>query len=234
MKFLENPNLETLGEILSSPEDNLDGRLEARIESYSCKLTSEDKKMFGRTTIKRGVSPHDLAALSPPSTTNVPPPHRTRTWSTSSNEGGLVGACSRKTLFYLISTLNHSYGADYDFTASQSDEFSHEPSVAWVKNFIDSTLTACISSKFTPQLKNQLWGALENEISPSECEIYSYNPDKDPNDDEPSIWSFSFFFFNKRLKRIVYFSVRSVSSCSFNEFNEEESIEFDHASVEVY
>ena len=34
MKYLENSNLETLGEILSTSEDNLDGRLEARIESY--------------------------------------------------------------------------------------------------------------------------------------------------------------------------------------------------------
>ena len=68
----------------------------------------------------------------------------------------MVGACSRKTLFYLISTLNHTYGADYDFTAAQSDEFSQEPSVSWVKNFIDSTLTAAISSKFTTHLKNQV------------------------------------------------------------------------------
>jgi len=170
MKYLENSNLETLGEILSTSEDNLDGRLEARIESYSCKLTSEDKKMFGRQTIKRGVSPHELAALSPPTTCSVSPPTRARTWSTrwcprhklrnltekfflSSTEGGMVGACSRKTLFYLISTLNHSYGADYDFTSAQSDEFSHEPSTAWVKNFIDSTLTAAAHSTYTPLVK---------------------------------------------------------------------------------
>ena len=34
MKFLENANFETLGEILSTKEDNLDGRIEARVESY--------------------------------------------------------------------------------------------------------------------------------------------------------------------------------------------------------
>ena len=68
----------------------------------------------------------------------------------------MVGACSRKTLFYLISTLNHSYGADYDFTSAQSDEFSHEPSTAWVKNFIDSTLTAAAHSTYTPLVKAQV------------------------------------------------------------------------------
>ena len=141
--------------------------------NFSCKLTSEDKKMFGRQTIKRGVSPHELAALSPPTTCSVSPPTRARTWSTrwcprhklrnltekfflSSTEGGMVGACSRKTLFYLISTLNHSYGADYDFTSAQSDEFSHEPSTAWVKNFIDSTLTAAAHSTYTPLVKAQV------------------------------------------------------------------------------
>ena len=44
-----------------------------------------------------------------------------------------MGACSRKTLFHLISTLNQSYGGDYDFSSVKSDEFSHEPSCTWVK-----------------------------------------------------------------------------------------------------
>ena len=74
----------------------------------------------------------------------------------SNNDDQLVGACSRKTLFYLISTLNQSYGSDYDFSKVKSDEFSHEPSVTWVKNFIDSSLTAALSNKFTPQMRNQV------------------------------------------------------------------------------
>ena len=77
----------------------------------------------------------------------------------------MVGACSRKTLFYLISTLNHSYGADYDFTSAQSDEFSHEPSTAWVKNFIDSTLTAAAHSTYTPLVKAQVNLVLKVAIS---------------------------------------------------------------------
>ena len=77
-------------------------------------------------------------------------------FSSANDETCLVGACSRRTLFYLQSTLNHSYGGDYDFSNVQSDEFSHEPSVCWVKNFIDSTLTAALSSQYTPQIKNQV------------------------------------------------------------------------------
>ena len=45
-------------------------------------MTQDDKKALGRMTHKRrGVSPHDLAALSPPTTSQTPAP-RQRTWST--------------------------------------------------------------------------------------------------------------------------------------------------------
>lgn len=230
MKLLENINFEALSEALTT-EDCLDGRIDARIESYSCKMTSNDKKFLGRAVTKRGVSPHDLAALSPPTTAAAPAPtSRIRTWSWSSNsdENCLVGACSRRTLFFLQSTLNHSYGGDYDFSAVQSDEFSHEPSISWVKNFIDSTLTAALSSKYTPQLKNQLWTTIEKEISLTDCEIFSFNPEKDPNDDELCMWSFTFFFFNKKLKRIVMFLVRAVTGISYDAELEYDSQESDY------
>merc|ERR1712110_808972 len=81
MKLLENINFEALSEALTT-EDCLDGRIDARIESYSCKMTSNDKKFLGRAVTKRGVSPHDLAALSPPTTAAAPAPtSRIRTWS---------------------------------------------------------------------------------------------------------------------------------------------------------
>ncbi|XP_022760131.1 repressor of RNA polymerase III transcription maf1-like [Durio zibethinus] len=42
----------------------------------------------------------------------------------------------------------------------------------------------------------------------SECEIYSYNPDSDadPFLEKGAIWSFSFFFYNRKLKRVVSFN----------------------------
>jgi hypothetical protein len=234
----DNISFESLGEALST-EDCIDGRIDAKLESYSCKLTSEDKKFLGRSLTKRGASPHDLAALSPPTTSVPNTAHRTRTWSTSSanDETCLVGACSRRTLFYLQSTLNHSYGGDYDFSNVQSDEFSHEPSVGWVKNFIDSTLTAALSSQYTPQIKNQLWTSLEKEITLVDCEIFSFNPEKEPNDEERCMWSFTFFFFNKRLKRIVMFNVRAVTAVYEPEFyDSQESIDFLNSdeTCEVY
>jgi hypothetical protein len=45
------------------------------------------------------------------------------------------------------------------------------------------------------------------------CDVYSYRTDQgepDPFDDQNSIWSFNYFFYNRKLKRIVYFSCRSL------------------------
>ena len=40
----------------------------------------------------------------------------------------------------------------------------------------------------------------------------SYNPDldSDPFGEEGSLWSFNYFFYNKKLKRIVFLTCRSV------------------------
>jgi len=42
----------------------------------------------------------------------------------------------------------------------------------------------------------------------------SYNPDldSDPFGEDGSLWSFNYFFYNKRLKRIVFFTCRSIRS----------------------
>lgn len=47
-------------------------------------------------------------------------------------EGPLSDKCSRKTLFYLIATLNESFRPDYDFSRTRGHDFSREPSVNWV------------------------------------------------------------------------------------------------------
>ena len=50
--------------------------------------------------------------------------------STSGDEEGpLCDTTSRKTLFYLIATLNASFQPDYDFSHARSEEFSREPSI---------------------------------------------------------------------------------------------------------
>lgn len=52
--------------------------------------------------------------------------------SSEDGENPLSDKCCRKTLFYLITTLNESFRPDYDFSAARAHEFSREPSLNWV------------------------------------------------------------------------------------------------------
>lgn len=133
--------------------------LPSRIESYSCKMAGDDKHMF-KQFCQEG-EPHVLEALSPPQSTSttspsqwvveLPVPGRFY-WhleeimrgllflcvpsrlgkSIEDGENPLSDKCCRKTLFYLITTLNESFRPDYDFSAARAHEFSREPSLNWV------------------------------------------------------------------------------------------------------
>lgn len=210
MKLLESSRFEAINSALSF--ETGDCRIDGRIESYSCKMIVADKRLFKSIMNDLAVGPHELQALSPPQTgfssQSFNKPH------SQGEEGGgpLCDTISRKTLFYLISTLNASFHPDYDFSQARSDEFSKEPSLTWVTNAIDSNLFATANQVYST-LQPQLWAALDNEICLSECDIYSYNPDldSDPFGEDGCLWSFNYFFYNKRLKRIVFFPCRAAS-----------------------
>lgn len=78
-------------------------------------------------------------------------------------------------------------------------------------NAVNCSLFSAVREDFKA-LKPQLWNAVDEEICLAECDIYSYNPDldSDPFGEDGSLWSFNYFFYNKRLKRIVFFSCRSI------------------------
>ena len=63
----------------------------------------------------------------------------------------LYDTTSRKTLYYLKSALNASFGIDYDFSTTQSHEFTREPHIDNVRKEIDGRLvgmpfTYCLMS----------------------------------------------------------------------------------------
>lgn len=88
-------------------------------------------------------------------------------------DGPLCDTISRKTLFYLIATLNSAFHPDYDFSDAKSHEFSKEPSLQWVMNAVDSNLSATAGDHYRT-LRTALWAAIDDEISLSECDIYRY------------------------------------------------------------
>ena len=122
MKLIESTIFEALNSALSL-ETRL-YRISTRIENYSCKMAGNEKAMYKRFTIEQGKSPTDLQALSPPISSS-PQVSFFGAPSTSSDEDGpLCDTISRKTLFYLIATLNASFGPDYDFSNAKVSLFS--------------------------------------------------------------------------------------------------------------
>ncbi|NXR21588.1 MAF1 polymerase, partial [Cinclus mexicanus] len=85
-----------------------------------------------------------------------------------------------------------------------------------VVNAVNCSLFSAVREDFKA-LRPLLWDAVDEEISLAECDIYSYNPDldSDPFGEDGNLWSFNYFFYNKRLKRIVFFTCRSVSGYTY-------------------
>ena len=77
-------------------------------------------------------------------------------------------------------------------------------------NTVDSQLQTTAKDAFF-NLKDHLWAAINDEIQLKECDVFSYNPDlaSDPFGEDGCIWSFNYFFYNKKLKRIVFFNCRA-------------------------
>lgn len=215
MKLLESSRFEAINNALTI--QNGDVSIFGRIESYSCKMAKNDKQLYKRF-ISSEQSANDLQALSPPQTLLDMSPLFAR-GSYSGDEGvTLCDTISRKTLFYLIATLNSTFEPDYDFSDAKSHEFSKEPSIQMIVNSIDSNLSAVAGEQYT-QLKNHLWTTIDDEIQLNDCDIYSYNPDlnSDPFSEPGSLWSFNYFFYNKKMKRIVFYNCRAInpnSSCN--------------------
>jgi Maf1 regulator len=134
MKLLESTRFEAINSALTIQTG--DTTIFGRIESYSCKMAGNDKQMY-----KRFISNDqaDLQALSPPQTLMDMSPFFNR-GSYSGDEGvTLCDTISRKTLFYLIATLNSAFEPDYDFSdAKVKDSFS-----SFISTSIHTATTIC-------------------------------------------------------------------------------------------
>lgn len=177
MKLLESSRFEALNSALCFETGQY--KIIGRVESYSCKMAAQDKRLYKSMNSDPGCSPHDLQALSPPQSMgflsqSISPVKGFSGEDGKEGEGHLCDTISRKTLFYLIGTLNASFLPDYDFSNAKSDEFSKEPSVSWVMNAVDSHFLSSSAHSSYTCIKSQLWSAIDNEIKVSECDVYRY------------------------------------------------------------
>ncbi|NXB06950.1 MAF1 polymerase, partial [Cnemophilus loriae] len=204
MKLLENSSFEAINSQLTV--ETGDAHIIGRIESYSCKLAGIDKQLF-KQFCQEG-QPHALEALSPPQTSGLSP-GRLGKGHAGDEEGPLSDTVSVWT-----GTDWEGLGwtgRDWEGLGWESHEFSRESSLSWVVNAVNCSLFSAVREDFKA-LKPLLWDAVDEEICLAECDIYSYNPDldSDPFGEDGSLWSFNYFFYNKRLKRIVFFTCRSI------------------------
>uniref|UniRef100_A0A7S3QPD8 Repressor of RNA polymerase III transcription n=1 Tax=Dunaliella tertiolecta TaxID=3047 RepID=A0A7S3QPD8_DUNTE len=202
MKYLDLPPLNRITSFLDHVDVG-DTVIEGDLECYSCKLAGLDKKLsksLDQEVQSIGTSPLQMSA---------------------SPVGPLAESSSRKTLIYLILTLNHMY-PDYDFSALRAHHFRKEDGISRAEETIDSHLleVSKVWAKTPGYGENPfletLWSSIEEAINLKDCDVYTYQSDMetDPFGEKASIWSFNYFFYNKKLKRILYFSCRALSKTS--------------------
>jgi len=217
MKFLEDVAISRLNAFLGSINIG-DYVVLGQLEAYSCKLAGVDKKL------SKSLDQEVVTMMA----------HSPSSGLSSSPVGPLTDPNSRKTLIYLILTLNHMY-PDYDFSALRGHHFNKEgPGVMKVKDDVDSLLLesakvydATIGAGAAP-LVAELWTSIDDVIGLAECDVYSYKAvaEGDPFCDDTNLWSFNYFFYNRKLKRILYFSCRAVSKTANEDSDEDGDADF--------
>ncbi|XP_020588729.1 repressor of RNA polymerase III transcription MAF1 homolog [Phalaenopsis equestris] len=211
MKFLEFTPLDSINfflDDLNLGESTIKGSLEA----YSCKHTSMDRKLSFSLE-------HEILGYLSQSADSDP----------SSPLEYLSSRSSRRTLIYLVLTLGHMY-PDYDFSAVQAHLFFREEEWDSFRQIFDTYLFEAAkewSLLNDGSLLESMAKAIDEVIKLDECEVYSYNPDfeGDPSIEKGAIWSFNFFFYNRKLKRIVSFRCCCLSNLAIDGLPDEEILE---------
>ncbi|KAJ8570217.1 hypothetical protein K7X08_006794 [Anisodus acutangulus] len=199
MKYLEYTPLDRINDFLSHV--NLGERtIKGCLEAYSCKHTGTDKKLS--LSLENEI--FDYLGKSSDTDSSSPVEY-------------LSCRSSRKTLIYLLLTLYHMY-PDYDFSAVKAHQFFTEESWDSFKQIFDIYMFEAskewLDINEGSALLETLYKALDEVVKVAECEIYTYNPeaDADPFLERGAIWSYHFFFYNRRLKRVVSFRFSCVSN----------------------
>ena len=202
MKYLGLENIEQLNAQLSGLDIG-DSLISCRLEAYTLKNTHQDKKLLSHIESKY----KEQLSLST---------------SVESNSSSLNGGKSpvgqfmapRKTLFYLLATLNAAF-PDYDFSDLKPIFFVKIPSLSSVVHLLKTQffhhLTPFLA---TESLESLMWNTIDEAVTLEECDFYFFEPDKELEPDaseEPPLWSLYTFFFNKKLKRMVFFTAKATS-----------------------
>ncbi len=191
MKFLTVPRLAKLSSLLQS-FDLGDQILRCRVESYSCKIAGEDKKI-SKTISKQISSETSSISLSFPADSLDP----------------LASSHNRKLFISLITTMNASF-PDYDFSSVKPEQFNREPMPQIAVNSINNLFVDSLELA-APGLRTEFWSAINETMETQKCEIYSFQPEIDSEMNIGKLWIIHYFFYNRKAKKILFLSAHSVS-----------------------
>ncbi|KAK8799326.1 hypothetical protein WA171_006072 [Blastocystis sp. BT1] len=198
MKYLEAPTLAALSSKLNQVTES-DMKLNCRIELYSCKMSTVQKKLSRKLRQDYLKEADDVfVTLS------------------DSSKGKMDDPESCKVYGYLISTLNESF-QDYDFSSVKPDQFQCVDSVNTAVNTINRHLCE-VSEMNMANYTVDLWNEVDQTIQLKDCIVYTYISDlSDDPLSEGQIWSFNYFFYNKELRKVLFIACTAKSAFSTSE-----------------
>lgn len=200
MKLLVCPSLQAVSALLERLHTG-DSVIQGRLEAYSCKRASSDKKLCQELdrkysepgSLERGQSATSSGSLerqysgftpilSPAGAGSVPDefvlgesPGMGEEGAEGGNSLGVIPDHNMRKLFInLLLTLNSTF-PDYDFSSVKPEEFIEENNIDVVVHSINSALAKAMHQD--PSLRGSLWAAVDDAIKPRDCRVYSYIPD---------------------------------------------------------
>lgn len=163
MKYLPLDAFEQLNSSLSCVDIG-DARIYGRLEGYSCKHTTDDRKLKHHIESK-------YEENQPSSLETVKSPF------------GPFEQTSRKTLVYLLATLNAAF-PDYDFSDVKPHYFTKIPSLDMITNSVHHLLFVHLTN-YAPvtTLEPLVWRTIDEAVTLQDCDCYAFNPDKEMEPD---------------------------------------------------
>lgn len=227
MKFLDLVAFVPINEWLSAMECG--GHvITGRVEAYSCKKTSSDRKLYKSLQMSGTFSTSEEAAnvafagqLSEPGIlipTPVAGPAPSLALPTPSMPlqqqqqqqpqqqpalpAATTGGDENNTFAHLVATLNAAM-PDYDFSSAPCEHFTRV-TVYELMNHVKTALEGAQHLERPVPLAD-LWRALEQEAQLSQCEAFTYRPppDSDPFLEDGAIWALNFIMYNRSIRRTV-------------------------------
>jgi len=203
MKYLNIDALVNLANIFNK-YDSGDTVLKCHMDAFLCKRVGSDKKLYS-----------ELENYYNSYMTKNP-----QTAFANTAFGPLFVKKNREILIELVSILNAMFD-DYDFRGVGPERFVREDSYMEAMNTIDSILASYLPN-YEKDIKNNFWTTLDQEIILKDCCVFSYVPDGDcnPFSDEGYIWSYNFFFYNKKtMNRVVVFTLSAKWKQSYIDYD---------------